>query len=405
MTSFGDWFFMRKGFDSFRLEPDKHRQLVLGQQDRAQRDHILESVEESAYSLEGHKSVVYGDFGRGKTHQSKNIMWEIQRRRLPIHPIYVKCTEYKSKEPFSSFFKELVLSIRTEDIQAMAEEYVRRIRDGARPMRDVIDSEDLGIVFEKGLAAPNLQMVRRCMRWLGGEDKIDISLVSSSGPARLNVSKEFGAVMKGLVHLFREVGLSQARVPVFLIDEAERFGLVTQTDTYWTWIAALRELTEINGVGLIFFVGAKTQDDIPAHLVVDEVRTRIGVINYIEFYNPDRAALRGFMVELLATLIRKGPVPIEHRDALADLGVELGAEAAAPELNEIASQDGVTLETFPFTEDALEEFVRSCAAAELANKPRELLLRTQKAATKAMRRNQRVIDSGIVDEIIRESGV
>src|SRR2546428_13188875 len=106
MTSFRDWFFMRKGFDSFRLEPDKHRQLLLGKQDRAQRDPLLANLEEAAYALEGHKSVVYGDFGRGKTHQSKNIMWETQRRQLPIHPVYVKCTEYKSKEPFSSFFKE-----------------------------------------------------------------------------------------------------------------------------------------------------------------------------------------------------------------------------------------------------------------------------------------------------------
>src|SRR2546422_809387 len=83
------------------------------------------------------------------------------------------------------------------------------------------------------------------------------SVVSSAVPARLNVSKEFGGVMKGVVHLFREVGIGHAKVPLFLVDEAERIGLVTHMDTYWSWIAALRELTEINGVGLIFFVGAK----------------------------------------------------------------------------------------------------------------------------------------------------
>lgn len=405
MTSVHDWFFMRKGFDSFRIETDKHRQLLLGKQDRAQRDHLLASLEEASYALEGHKSVVYGDFGRGKTHQSKNIMWEIHRRHLPIHPVYVKCIEFKSKEPFPSFFKELLLALRTEDIQAMSEEYMRRLRQGVPPIRDVTDSEDLGIVFERGLAAPNLELVRRCMRWLGGEDKIDMSTISSALPPRLNVSKEFGAVMKGIVHLFKEVGIHNAKLPLFLVDEAERFGLVSHTDTYWTWIAALRELTEINGVGLVFFVGAKTQDEIPAMLVVDEVRTRIGVINYIEFYNPDRAALKDFILELFATLIRKGPVPPEQQNALADLGVDIASESVPPELLQIAARDGASLETFPFTEEALEAFVRSCAEAELANKPREVLIRMQKAATKAMRRGQRVIDLLIVDEIVREAGV
>lgn len=288
----------------------------------------------------------------------------------------------------------------------MAEEYQRRLRNGAvAQMREVTDSEDLGTVFEKGLAAPNLELVRKCVRWLGGEDKIDMSAISSALPSRLNVSKEFGGVMKGIVHLFREVGVGVARVPLFLIDEAERFEQVTHPDTYWTWIAALRELTEINGVGLVFFVGAKTQDNIPAHLIVDEVRTRIGVINYVEFYNPDRTALRDFLLELFATLIGKGPVPSEHRDALSDLGVDISHEAIPEDLAKITSGDGVTLETFPFTEEALDAFVRSCAEAELANKPREVLIRTQKAATRSMRRGQRLIDISIVDEIVRESGV
>lgn len=405
MMAFPDWFFMRKGFDTFRLEPNKHRQLLFGPHDRALRDQLLASLEQAAYALEGHKSVVYGDFGRGKTHQSKNIIWEIRRRRLPLHAVYVKCTEYKSKEPFSSFFKEVILTLRSEDVQSMAEEYARRLRHGATPMRDVTESEDIGVVFERGLSAPNLELVRRCMRWLGGEDKIDVGTIGPALPARLNVSKEFGAVMRGFVHLFREVGVGNAKVPVFLVDEAERFGLVTHIDSYWTWLAALRELTEINGVGLVFFVGVKTQDEIPAQLIVDEIRTRIGVINYIELFNLDRGALRDFLLELLATLIRKGPVPAEHRDALVDLGVDLSSESPSPELLEIVSRDGATVDTFPFTEEALDAFVQSCAQAELANKPREVLIRLQKAATKAMGRGQRLIDLGIVEEIVREAGV
>jgi len=41
----------------------------------------------------------------------------------------------------------------------------------------------------------------------------------------------------------------------------------------------------------------------------------------------------------------------------------------------------------------------------LANKPRELLTRLQRAATKAMRKNERPIRLETVQEIVREAGV
>jgi hypothetical protein len=408
ITSVHDWFFMRDGFDSFRLTPDRHRELLFGKFDRDQRDHLLNRIEEACYSLEGHKSVIYQDFGRGKTHQCKNVMWEIRRKQLPVFPVYVKCTEYKSKEPFPSFFKELILSIPTEHVQAMSEEYARKRRHGALSLREITGSEDVALVFEKGLAAPNLELVRQCMRYLGGEDKIGMDAVSSALPARLNISKEFGAAMKGLVHLFREVGAeldgTKCTVPLFFIDEAERFGQVSSPDTYWTWVAALRELTEINGSGMIFFVGAKSQDGIPEMLLIDEVRTRIGVINYVEFWNPDRDALMDFVLELCSTLLKKGQVPKDHVEALTDLGADL-TTTIPQQMQDAVSGAGEELSTYPFSRTALDEFVESCAQAELSNKPREVLIRLQRAATKAIRKGEHLIAQSTVEEIIKESGV
>src|SRR3990167_8965072 len=124
------WFFMRPGFSTFHLEPDKDRQYLFGDRDRRQRDLVLGSLEESCYTKEGHKSAIYGDYGRGKTHQCFNIMHEIERRGLPLAPIYVKCSAYKSKEPFHSLFKELVLRHPTATIQRIASEYTQRVKNG-----------------------------------------------------------------------------------------------------------------------------------------------------------------------------------------------------------------------------------------------------------------------------------
>ncbi len=399
MKTLNEYFFMRNGFQTFRLEPDKHSYLLVGKKDRGQRDHLLDRLEEASYSLEGYKSVVIGDFGRGKTHQSKNIEFEINRRKLKLHPIYVKCGEFKTKEPFSTFFKELVLSIKTEKINQLATDYQRGVNEGKFvPLQRVIDDEDVAQVFVKGLTAPNLEVVRSSMRWLGGEPKIDMTAVSSGLPV-LNVSKQFGSVVKGLVQLFKEV---DGLVPLFLIDEAERFQLITNTDAYWSWLAALRELTEIVGIALIFFIGSKSRDDIPAMFATDEVMTRIGVSNYVEFYNPGREDLADFLKELFQTLIKKGAVPEPLKPVLQEkIGDDIDGRVP-PQLQSVLSDAGESLETYPFTQEAFQQFIETCATEGLANKPREVLIRIQKAASRAVRLEKPFITNAILEETTRD---
>src|SRR5438094_8759752 len=88
--SMNNWYFMRPGFTRFRMEPETDPQYLFGIKDRRQRDHLLSAIEEECYSHDGHKAVVFGDYGRGKTHQTRNIMYEIGRRGLPLLPMYIK---------------------------------------------------------------------------------------------------------------------------------------------------------------------------------------------------------------------------------------------------------------------------------------------------------------------------
>src|SRR5437773_2085495 len=86
------WFFMRPGFTTFNLEPKAHSQYLFGARDRRQRDVLLGTLEEAGYSRDGHKAAIYGDYGRGKTHQCFNIMYEIRKRGMNIAPVYIKCS-------------------------------------------------------------------------------------------------------------------------------------------------------------------------------------------------------------------------------------------------------------------------------------------------------------------------
>lgn len=395
--SMSEWFFMRPGFDTFQLEPDRHRQFLFGRRERGQRDLLMNDIENAVYAMDGHKAVVFGDYGRGKTHMCHNLAYELESRRDEVLPTYVKCSSYGSKEPFHSFFRELVAGLKVDRINRVADEYMRRANRGEAPKIDeIVQSDDIALVMSRGLTAAETDVVRSSMRWLSGEPKVDMGLISKGLRPQLGDSREFGAVLKGLAHMLLTV---EGRVPVYLVDEAERLQQVGNVDTFAAWNAALRELTELSKVGLIFFVGALTRNDLPTVLLTDEIKRRIGIVNYVEFVNPSRDEIRDFLVEMFSTSIRKGPVPVEHAAAVGPGG----ADATIPaDLQQCVAGDADALETYPFAPDAFAAFVEQVATGEAASKPSEVLKRVQKVAQRAMRADARVIDIGLVEALAAE---
>jgi hypothetical protein len=266
-----------------------------------------------------------------------------------------------------------------------------------------VHSEDIAFVMSEGLTTPGLSSVRNSVRWLGGEAKVSMANIDDPDSrrrghlkAQLDDSLEYGAVMRGFAHMFREV---DGKVLLYLIDEAERFQNVTHADTYFQWLAALRELTEIVGTGMMFFIGALTRNELPNILLQDEIIRRIGVANYTEFQNPSRDNLSEFLIELFATMIRKGEVPAPHSSVLP--AEALSAEVPA-ELVALTENDPHRLSTYPFEPEAFDEFVAQLAGGTRANKPSEALIRLQKICQRAIRDDKRIIDVQLVDAIASE---
>lgn len=391
------WYHMRPGFGTFRLEPETHRQLLLGRRERRQRDLLLNDIEAAGYAMEGHKAVVFGDYGRGKTHMCHNLAFEIERRGLKILPVYVKCSAYQSKEPFNSLFRELVLGLTTDRVRTIAEEYVKRSKRGeVRRVEEIVHSEEIALVMTKGLTAVEPDVVRSSMRWLGGDPKVDMGLVSKALRPQITDSRDFGAVMRGLAHMLIAV---EGKVPVYLIDEAERLQDVSNVDTFAYWTAALRELTELLNIGVLFFVGALTRNNLPQMLLLDEIRRRIGVANYVEFQNPSRDELREFLVELFSTCIRKGEAPAEHVEVLSE---EQRDPTIPAELLALTAGDQERLKAYPFEPEAFDEFVEQVSTGDQSSKPSEVLIRVQKVAQRAMRLGVRLVDSKMVDALASE---
>jgi hypothetical protein len=389
------WFFMRDEYDRFRLDPEKDRAFLFGDRDRQLRDSLLESLHEGCLGSEGHKAVVYGDYGRGKTHQCQNLIYEIERSALPIVPVYVKCTEYGAKEPFSSLFSQMLAGLRLKTINSVFRGYQHAVKDGgAAPLENIVYSDALAKGFE-ALAHPNEGIARMALRWLGGEKmaRAEVEQVGAGLPLQVALSRDFSSVMRGFSHAFSTV---ENKLIVFFVDEAERLGVITNRDAEVNWAASLRGLTESIEVGYIFFAGANRRDEIPSLLTWDEISTRIGLINFRNLNNPSRDDLRQWIEEFFQTFIRKGAAPESLRTAL---GASADEVEVPSELIEITGGDPDRLRAFPFTPEALNEFVQQSVTDELANKPREVLIRIQRAATRAARLGERVISVEILDRI------
>jgi Cdc6-like AAA superfamily ATPase len=396
MKKMESWFFMRPGFETFNLEPDKHRQYLFGKRDRRQRDLLIGSLEENCYSSEGYKAAVYGDYGRGKTHQCYNIIFEAIRRGLPLYPMYIKCSAYKSKEPFSSLFREMVFQHQSTQLQRVATEYQRLVQSGeCASLSQYVHHEDIAEVLSKGLSAIAMDQVKNSMRWLGGESKVNMEMIGKFQP-QLTDSLEYGAVLRGLAVMYASV---EKKIPLYLIDEAERLQNVTNPDSYYSWLASMRELTEIQNIAMVFFIGARTTDELPVLFVQPEIQRRIGVSNYIEFVNPGADEIAEFLSELLQTVIRKGKVPDTQKDVVDPKALD---DVVPPELLQITDGNVDRLAAYPFEPAALETFTNQIATVGLANKPSEVLKRLQKAAQRSMRYGEQLISSKIVEEINSE---
>jgi hypothetical protein len=395
--SMDTWFFMRPGFNTFKLEPQRHKRFLFGKRDRRQRDLLLGTLEEAGYSQDGHKAAVFGDYGRGKTHQCHNIISEIDRRGMGVVPVYVKCSAYKTKESFDSLFREMIAGLTSAELHRVATEYQQRVLTGnATPLKEVVPTEDIAFVLSEGLTAVNPKLVKNSMRWLGGEAKVNMEGVNDALKPQLTDSRDFGAVMRGLSHIYVTV---DGKVPLYLVDEAERLQNITNPDSYYTWLASIRELTEISGVGILFLIGARTRNELPTIFVQDEIIRRIGVSNYIEFTDPSENEIEEFLLELFQTFVQKGPVPEPHESLVDSAALSTHIPA---ELQNITGGEDANLRTYPFEPAAFDEFVKQLTRGDRTSRPSEVLSRLQKAAQRAMRFDCRTINSRIVSEIESE---
>jgi hypothetical protein len=230
--------------------------------------------------------------------------------------------------------------------------------------------------IEEGLYAGSERAIRANLAWLGGES-VQSTGQQFDGPKQITdeaqLARNVGALGEVLL-------VGEGKNLIFLVDEAERLQTIISGDHYWIWLSSLRELFRKPAVGLVLFTIASGRDDVPQILWQEEISSVIGANNIYAAPTFAKTHAESFLRELLSTVIRRDPMPQGLKDLLA------GA--------------GESIDTYPFTTEAFEEFVGHYAMSTATSIPREIINGLERCARRAMTLDKKLIDMAVLNKVI-----
>lgn len=390
-NSIAQRFHLRSEFESFRLDPRRNPAVLFGKDDRAIRERIRNGLRLASRSGDSEKYVVWGVAGRGKTQLARNLVYTIQKENLDLLPIYSKCESYSHKASATELYWDLLrgLTESSEDIakvRGTVTEAWRKAKSDSSirdRLHSAFGSDTTFDAIQKGLQAPNDDFVARTLRWMAGQE-VDMTPVAGSVPSDITELAAIPQVIGGLTEL---VYLGSDKILTVILDEAERLDQVTSKDSDKEFGAGLREICSLRRLGLVILTIAKERDEMPVLLLRDEIKRRITVGNFIEEVLLGHSSVENFVNEYLRGVIEKGPT---------EQPVTLNDEHALA-LKTMVSAAGQSIDTYPFTAEAFQQFVGHIAGDPQISKPSEIITRVAKCASLADDQNKAFIDDKIIN--------
>jgi hypothetical protein len=205
---------------------------------------------------------------------------------------------------------------------------------------------------------------------------VDVTSVNTRAPEQITDGSQLARNLGALAEILL---FAEGKNLILMVDEAERLREIRRGDPYNLWLEALREIFRRPTLGMLMFFIAEGRDDIPELLYEEEVMSSIGSTNVWESAGFGVASADSFLRDLLTQVIQRDPCPL----GLATL---LG-------------ETGESLETYPLTAEAFDEFVNYHSRPP-ANRPREMLNNLEAVARRAIFRNKPLVDMTVLREIL-----
>jgi Cdc6-like AAA superfamily ATPase len=330
------------------------------------------------------KLVLVGDYGTGKTHLLRHLQYRVNQDNLGLHVIYLTIGDLSRKSRFSVLYRSIMKAIGMNELIRLLEGLedksanLGELEDNLeRITREESGSKSVsGMLRQTHLQKNNPSILMDIWRWFLGEP-INVAKLNSFGvPDGLTELVDYLKVLMAIGTLYEEIDQHQLLV---LVDEAESLRLVSDVEAIANWANAIRELFDDSNscLGIAFGMGAASidADDIPEMFNERAVRSRL-VGRTVD--------LRPLAEEDLTSFLR-------------DLISELTIESCTNKI--VASHPDATPGSYPFTEDAWEEFIKLVSADFRLSKPRVAIKALNECVAEAFIADRLIIDLDIVAHI------
>ena len=382
---------------SFQLDPELDAEIFVGREDVKKRlEDRLKRAIATGTSLH---TVIYGDYGSGKTHTLNYVYKFLHKQKLDVIPIFVRSPRITTKSDPSDLYTSIINAVSMTEIFDLFVKIYDSVQDKIKDVPDLfrrvdilrsqIGNRDLAFVIYRYVTTrPAEDFI--VVKWLSGEK------LSAREKATLNVisdnSDPFNAAQT-LITLFRLFNKFAGKYVLLMLDEMEALAILGDRRKQLEFQEFLRILVdEPKNVGvLIAFTTKLGIEDAPEIFKsTSPVGSRIGFPqNYIWLQEFNELELtKNFVKELIKAL----------RDEKID------AEKLVKKYQSMTTET-LTVDFYPFTEEAIEVmFNMSTQSGQVKPLlPRDIQKALTDALGDAMIQDKPFVDSEIMTRIMSTS--
>jgi hypothetical protein len=320
---------------------------------------------------------MFGNYGTGKTHLLYHLKHQFAQgdTAVKIAP-YVVQIEAETRTRYQALHKRLLDAVGIEALEKAYLDY-GFASGGERERRFRELFEDPNVYQVMQLLPTGTANKILAWRWLTGER---LSPAEQKDLGVTSVLTETGDLVQLLVtvgQLFKRTGQNL----LFLIDEAEGLHNVSNEDAQGSWHDAFRRLSDPNdnqSVGWILAFYETLHNDAPKFMMLADITTRLGKGGQVRLDPMKPVEVRAFLLDLLKAFVDRKCV----------------------EMLISSPNTKTTVDFYPFTESGLKAFIEHSGAAPEKAIPRTILSALTSCALEALRRNTRIFDADLVNDVV-----
>lgn len=377
-------FCLRNGRRSFQIRPEEDGELYFGKKNL--RQELLDSLEKTLILDKPPKNVISGDYGIGKTHMLYHVKYHLEtvQTSTAVHIVYLEIGDLKKKSGFQHLYSRMMETLGRENVASIMAQYMQT-HVGPNLRSELINyfgNENMANATIN-LGSPGV-LSHYAWTWMCGENLNNESLASIGVSRNLKHPADYVNTLRNIGRLFKDI---EKKKLIFLIDEVENLGNVTDFDAHNEYEYALRDLSDASNqeVGIIFSITGTI-----AGMSPDEQPL-------IRPFVKERMETEGGKYLELPLLVEPGSAEVFIKDLFDKL---IDKECAKEKIEKSTLPEKPTVDTYPLTQEALEYSLTKIGEDPTRSKPRTIISALNDLAVETFRRNELFINEALTQDVL-----